>query len=159
MRKSTVKRRIIRRRRMDPHTARPTNSSAKEKTSGQHGYCPSFPLSPCSGPAWTHLCHAWCLLPGILVSSPGEQQHLWVPRIFAMGIYADSQGLSVGKVPSRSHSGRTSPQRSYWKQNTARCFLWFVCLFFSPAKVIPSQKLNVHTLSFILVVVFLRACH
>lgn len=34
-----------------------------------------------------------------------------------------------------------------------------VC-FFSPAEVIPSQKLSVHTLSFILVVVFfLTVCH
>lgn len=35
----------------------------------------------------------------------------------------------------------------------------FCFVFFSPAEVIPSQKLNVHTLSFILVVVFLRVCH
>lgn len=125
MRKSTVNRRIIRRRRMDPHTARPTNSSAREKTSGQHGISQAFP-SCHTRPAWAHLCHVCCLLPGILAPSPGEQQDLWVPRIFAVGIYADSQGLSVGKVPSHSRSGKTSPQRSYWKQNTAR---W--CFFFS----------------------------
>lgn len=44
MRKSTVKRRIIRRRRMDPHTAKPTKSSVREKISGQCGIIQTLPF-------------------------------------------------------------------------------------------------------------------
>lgn len=63
MRKSTVKRRIIRRRRMDPHTARPTNSSATKKTNGQHAIAQAFPF--CHAlvhPGLTCVMHAACYL-------------------------------------------------------------------------------------------------
>ena len=67
MRKSTVKRRIIRRRRMDPHTARPTNSSAREKTSGQHGIVHAFPFCHALVQPWlTCVVHAACYLAFLL---------------------------------------------------------------------------------------------
>lgn len=154
MRKSTVKRRIIRRRRIDPHTARPTNSSAREKTRGQHGIVQAFPsCHALVQPGLTCVMHAACylafLLPVLGNNRICEFQESLQWTLMLTARDCQWKRFLPTLVPEK-HLHREVTE------NKTQLGVWF----FSPAAVIPSQKLSVHTLSFVLVVVFLlRVCH
>lgn len=156
MRRSTVKRRIIRRRRMDPHTARPTNSPAMEKISSQYNTKLSLsttiwsslgsPVSRILLATWHSCSQSWGTTGSVSSKNLCNGHICWQPGIVS----------GKGSFPLSFRKNISTEKLLKKKTTENRCFL-----FFHPAEVIPSQKaLSVHTVSFSLVVVFfLRVCH
>lgn len=149
MRKSTIKRRIIRRRRMDPHTARPRNSSAREKTSGQRGIVQTFPF--CHAlvrPGLTCVVHAACYL-ALLLPVLGNNRICEFQESLQWAFVLTARDRQWERfLPT------LIAEKHLHREVTENRTQLDVC--YSLAKVIPSQKLSAHTLSFTLVVVFLR---
>lgn len=135
---------------MDPQTARPTNSSAREKTSGQHGISQVSPFCHAriqSG--LTCVVHDGCYL-AFSLPVPGNNRI----REFQESLQWAFM-LTARDCQWKRFLPTLIPVKHLHRVVTENETATFRFVLLSPAEVIPSHNLSVHTLSFTLVVVFL----